>query len=150
MKRKQMLVVVPAMVAALSGCAPLLSSQEMRAQAVEQEAEQIRDALSNLDPEAIERLTCEHPWRVIEVQADPRPPAPLSVELRSIEPLSLQGSSYTDPDPDAEFFTASFTDTVHDEQEFARRVNLDAVVRVDERDACLWALDAPFVVYLGL
>ncbi|WP_309128540.1 hypothetical protein [Microbacterium sp.] len=138
-----------AVVFVLSGCTPLLSSPEMRARAVEDEAERIAGALSTLDTHALEGLVCEEPWRVQTPKDDPRPPQPLTVEVWRIEPLSLEDSNHQDPDPDAEFFTVSFMDRI-DAQEFADRVRLDAVVRVDEQSACLWALDAPFVVYLGL
>jgi len=133
----------------LSGCSTALTTPELRAQAAEETAERLAEALARLDADAIDRLTCEDPWRVQPVQVDPRPAEPLTVEVRSVDRLPTETWTHRDRDPDAEFHLASFLDQV-DPPEIAERVGLDAILRVDEQGACLWAMDYPFLVFLGL
>lgn len=138
-----------AVVGMLSGCSTALITPEQREKAAQETADRLAEALATLDLEAIDELTCEDPWRVQRVQVDPPLEEPLTVEVRTVYRLPTETWRYRDPDPDAEFHLASFLDTV-DPPELAQRVGLDAILRVDERGACLWAMDAPFVVFLGL
>jgi len=137
------------MMLAAGGCSTALTTPQQRAEAAEQTAARLAEALARLDLDAVDDLACEDPWRIQRLQVDPRPDQELTVEVRTVDRLQTDTWRYRDNDPDAEFHLASFLDTV-DEPELARRVGLDAILRVDEHGACLWAMDAPFVVFLGL
>lgn len=154
--RKTSIVSVIAVVAAvaLSGCAPArdLDTAALREEAVHEELERVADALSEFDAPGIEQLQCEQPWSVKlprPAQLDPAVTLPLAVELGDIEPLDLSASNHDDPDPDAEFHLASMR--VGDTAPAAAAVSLpDVVVRVDDREACVWAMGPPFTVLFGL
>lgn len=137
------------MMLAAGGCSTALTTPQQRAEAAEQTAARLAEALARLDLDAVDALACEDPWRIQRLQVDPRPDQELTVEVRTVDRLQTDTWRYRASDPDAEFHLASFLDTV-DEPELARRVGLDAILRVDEHGACLWAMDAPFVVFLGL
>lgn len=147
--RRGSLVMTVAAAMALSGCSAVQASREVRGRAMDEQVDRIAAALSALDVGAIEDLTCKEPWLVQVPLSSPSPEPPLYVKVLDVEPLSLDGSTYQDPDPGAEFHIASFQGSSGD-PEFAEHVYVDAVVRVDEHGACLWALGAPFAVLLGL
>lgn len=138
----------------LSGCtsAQTLDTAERRADAVRDEMALIADAVSSFDASAIEHLQCEAP-RLIELPRRDELPAaaalPLTVEVGEIETLDLSGSTYADPDPGAEFHLTSLRERAGT----AGRDPIllpDVIVRVDDSEACLWAMAPPFVVLLGL
>ena len=138
----------------LSGCAPVqaLDTAELRAEAVREEVELIAEAVSTFDATEIEELQCAEP-RLIEVPRQTELPStatlPLTVEIGEVEPLDLAHSEYTDPDPGAEFLLTALRDSGAATGESPVQLP-DVIVRVDDREACLWAMGPRFVVLLGL
>ncbi|UNK72245.1 hypothetical protein [Microbacterium sp. H1-D42] len=142
---------IAGLIALLSGCTPVqrLDSAESRVDAVYDEMTLIAEAVSLLDPTAIEQLQCAEP-RLIELPEPPAPdtPPPL-IEVDGVEPLDLSGSNFTDPDPGAQFYLASLRASGSASERDPLPMP-DVIVRVDDSEACLWAMAPPFVVQMGL
>lgn len=138
----------------LSGCTPVqtLDTRELRAAALQEELTELADAVASFDTSAIKKMQCREPWyielpRKEQLGADVS--LPLEVEVRGAEPLDLSSSTYTDPDPDAEFHIAGLRDARV--VAIGDRVALpDVVVRIDDRRACVWSLGPSFILLLGL
>lgn len=141
-KRIEVVTVVGVlMLLALSACtAPQrLVTADARAAAVSTAFADVADAMQERDTDRIEKLTCVNP-SVIELPASvTRGEGRLAVSVGTIEPFEIHDTTYVDRDPDAEFHVAPLMDPGPD-ADGGQLVREEAIVRVDDRRACLWTL----------
>lgn len=151
MKKIHMLGLALASAAALlCGCTPVqsLDTPQQRADAVREQAGLVAEAVAALDVAAVERMQCEDPRAILMPRSEDLPPSatlPLSVTVARIEELDLSHSPAVDPD--ADYHLVSLRGTGLGEE---YGVLPEAIVRVDESEVCVWGLDSPLVVFLGL
>jgi len=155
MNRKITVSAIVGMLAiALTACGgtAALDTAAGRAQAVESTLAEVESALSEYDSEAVKKLQCVEPY-VIELprreSLEPEVQLPLAVEATEVELLDLSDSTYSDPDPAAEFHLASMQQG-GDALGTPFVMLPDVVIRVDDELACLWAMGPPFALLMGL
>lgn len=134
------------------GGATALDTAEGRVQAVQSTLAEVESALSEYDSEAIKKLQCVEPYATelpSKESLEPGVQLPLAVEAIDAEPLDLSDSTYSDPDPAAEFYLASMQQR-GDALDAPFVMLPDVVIRVDDELACLWAMGPPFALLMGL
>lgn len=139
-KRIALMVAAGAIMVSLSACTaqPKLDTAEARADAVSAAFDDLADAMEARDTDAIEQFVCEDhelidvPGQVTDGERR------LAIAVRSIREFEMHDTTYIDTDPDAEFHIARMEEPTLDDADEA--VEVMAIVRVDDRDTCLWVL----------
>lgn len=135
----------------LSGCAPrvALDTPELRTQAVKDRFARLAQAMNAHDVEAINGMACEAGARpIIPSSSVTEGDVPLDVIVDGVRPI---GSD--DIDLDGESATAEFQfGSLHDRDvgDDDVRVSDEAIVRVDDDGACLWAMGPGLMLFMLL
>lgn len=136
----------------LTGCTPRasLDTPQLRQEAVQKRLEEIRDALQDRDATAIDEMACTDVRLILPVDSLVADDSSVRMELIGFDPLAPEDIEYADPEPGGDFFVGEFRDENADPLDEDALGPVDAIVRVDRRAACLWAIGPHLALFIAL